>query len=216
MGRISGTTRQNVVALCRRRLAPACHGTRIDLDHPAVQRYLAEKAAAPPRADPMPLMPGRPAAVPRPPTDENAPKNIEDVTCFERYTLPELATLFPQRALHPEWMSMRRKQTQIRERELKNAELEAKLIPRDAVRAVMFAAIDHAHGRLAREAPKMLAAHVYKMARNAEPVEKTEEYVRATVSSLLQEIKDTAAFGLRVPPSGKGAPIERGRTRGLR
>lgn len=213
LARHAGCTRMAVTAACKERLAKACHGAKVDIDHASVRAWLKKRGRDLPA--PPPEEPAAPKSEPpaRPRAAQNgqirAPTGIEDIDGFEDLTLREIVARFGSMSVHSDWLDMRRKQTQIRERELKNHELEGKLIPREAVRVHVFGVIDGAFRRLLQDAPKTIARRVYAMAKAGESVDIAEALVRDTVSSLLQPVKDAAARVLRAPP---GSVVPRGGT----
>ena len=74
----------------------------------------------------------------------------------------------------------------IREKELRNWEVEGKLIPRDGVRTHVFGAVEGANRRLLRDAPKTIARRLYAMAKSGASVEEAEQVVREIVGSQLR------------------------------
>lgn len=226
LARHLGLTTNAVTVACRERIKDACVRNRVDIDHPLVAAWITKQARKrrhdqalgegpaaapePPDEPTLPLggapQPGEIVAAPRPRPAADVPpaqpQGIEDVEGFEDLTLREIVTRYGSMSVHSDWLDMRRKQTQIREREIKNYELEGKLIPRDAVRTHVFGAIDQTFRRLLQDFPKTMARRVYAMAKAGEPVEKAEDLARDALASQLKPMKEQAARALRSASSG--------------
>lgn len=220
LARLAGLSRMAITKVARTQLAGACVGPRIDLDHPSVLAYLAQKGVTPPPPlaepreplpDPTPPSPSEavpcppapalapplrlvppPSSRPPPPSDQDL-----DIEQFSDMTLREIAERFGTATAFKDWLDARRKQVAIREKELKNWENERRLIPRDAVRAHVFAAIDGANRRLLQDAACTIARRLYAMAKSGTAVEEAEQVVRDIIGSQLRPVKDTAARALR-------------------
>jgi hypothetical protein len=212
LARHAGCTSVAVTLACKGRLKDAVRGNRVDLDHPKVQAWLKKRGREAPAPPPSEVLPAQLAPAPGPRGAQTAPvrtpEGIEDIHGFEDLTLREIVARYGSMSVHSDWLDMRRKQTQIREREIKNHELEGKLIPREAVRVHVFGLIDGAFRRLLQDSPKTIARRVYAMARAGEPVEKAEELVRDSISSLLRPLKDGAARVLRAGSAPRGGTTE--------
>lgn len=209
LGRHLGVTTNAVTIACRERIADACVGQRVDIDHASVQAWIRKRRRGQSELDAEPSPGAQEALYTRPSADQNSvprtPDGIEDVHGFEHLTLREIVSRWGGMSVHSDWLDMRRKQTQIRERELKNYELEGKLIPREAVRVHVFGIIDGAFRRLLQDSPKTIARRVYAMAKAGEDVGKAEELVRDSMTSVLQPLKDSAVRALR---EARSAPRE--------
>lgn len=203
LARHAGCTAMAVTQACKVRLAKAVHGKRVDIDHPAVRAWLKKRGHELPEPAASEVVPA-PAALASGPRGAQmapvrTPEGIEDIHGFEDLTLREIVTRYGSMSVHSDWLDMRRKQVQIREREIKNFELEGRLIPREGVRVHVIGVIDGAFRRLLQDAPKTLARRIYAMAHAGESVEAAEELVRDTVTSLLRPVKEAAARVLRAP-----------------
>lgn len=206
LGRHLGLTTVAVTIACRSRIKDACVKNRVDLDHPLVVEWLRKRNRLTPEAPATEPQPASDALAARPRADVETvpamPNGIEDVHGFEDLTLREIVARYGTMSVHSDWLDMRRKQTQIREREIKNFELEGKLISREGVRVHVFGAIDQTFRRLLQDFPKTMARQVYAMAKAGEPVEKAEDLARDRLSSQLKPMKEQVARALRAQSGG--------------
>lgn len=211
LARIAGVSAMAITKVCRTKLADACVGQRVDVDHPSVLAYLASKGAAPPSvADSPPQPPPEPTKLrlvstpsttddpaPRAPPPVPAPDERVDIEQYADMTLRQIADLFGTVTAFKDWLDARKKQVAIREKELRNWEVEGKLIPRDAVRTHVFGAIDGATRRLLQDAAKTIARRLYAMAKSGSTIEEAEQVVREIIGSQLRPVKDVAVRTLR-------------------
>jgi hypothetical protein len=222
LARIAGISAMSVTRACRTRLADACIGLRLDLDHPVAAAYLAEKRGAPTtRAEPAhspppaPTPPSPPAPVPPvprvprvppvasaaapPPASPLLPNSWDrvEVEQYADWTLRQISDQFGTVTAFKDWLDARKKQVSVREKELKNWEAEGMLIPRDAVRTHVFGHIEGVNRRLLQDVPKTIARRVYALARSDTPVEDAERLVREILSSELRPMKERVARTLR-------------------
>jgi hypothetical protein len=205
LARIAKVSAMAITKICRTRLMEACIGPRVDLDHPSVLAYLASKDIAPPAALEAPVRAPLEPTAPRP-SSKSASGQREaleasdekiDVEQYADMTLRQIADLFGTVTAFKDWLDARKKQVAIREKELRNWELEGRLIPRDAVRTHVFGAIDGANRRLLQDAPKTITRRLYAMAKSGAAIEEAEQVVREIVGSQLRPVKDVAARALR-------------------
>jgi hypothetical protein len=211
LSRMAGVSDAAITKACRGKLAAACEDKRVDLDHPSVRSYLTSKGVKPP-----PLAGARrkdtvspPAPIPTRPTkadtqaeasspgSEDAPKGIEDIELYDHLTLKEIAERFGSMTAHADWLDMRKTQVAIRSQELKNGELEGKLIPREAVKTHVFGAIERANKQLLQDAARTITRRVLGMAKANGTAEEIETTVREIIGSHLAPVKETAARALR-------------------
>lgn len=219
LSRIAGVSDSAISKACLGQLKPACVGDRIDVDHPAVVKYLKKHGRRPPARPREPEEAPQEGQSDRPPQDEPAPseettprftritmvggegpQGIEDIERFADYTLRQIVNRFGSMTAHRDWLDMRKKQVDIREKELKNLETEGELIPREAVRVHVFGTLEELHKRLLHDVPKNLVRTIYGMAKSGTPVEEAEKDARDKISSLLRPVKDKAARSLRKKP----------------
>lgn len=141
--------------------------------------------------------PPPPAAAPRPsPPVPNVWDRV-DVEQYADWTLRQIADQFGTVIAFKDWLDARKKQVQIREKELRNSEIEGTLISREAVRTHLFSHIDETNRRLLQDVPKTIARRVYALARSDTPVEDAERLVREILSSELRPVKERVARTLR-------------------
>lgn len=224
--RLAGISDAAVSKLCKGRLAPACVGKRIDVDHPAARAHLAEKGKSAPapmgsppagavRSKPPPPLRPRPdksaaekAPKPttrRPPEPKVAPPEDEplqqvtkeDIERYAHLSLTALTKRFGTATAFRDWLTAHKAIEDIREKRLKNDEAEGRLIPREPVKVHIFGAIDAVLVRLLRDAPKTIARRLYALAKSEAPVEQAEATTREILSSLLKPVKANAARVLR-------------------
>jgi cell division protein FtsB len=212
--RMRGVSRQAVAQDCKGELSAACHDGMVDLDHEFAKKRLT-RAAAPtrtpaeatkggtgrpagrPRKD-APAEPAKkPAAAPTRIDLSTPPANIEDIEQYGDLTLRQISARFGSITAHGKWLDMRKTQVDIKEKELKNGELEGKLIPREFVKTHVFGAIERMNKQLLQDASKTIARRLYGMAKSGETLENAETVVRELLSSNLRPAKEAAARALR-------------------
>ena len=167
---------------------------------PRPPRSPTPPAAAPPPPDLPPPAPPPAVAPPPPPSSSSLLPNIWDRVDVEEYadwTLRQISDQFGTVTAFKDWLDARKKQVAIREKELRNSEIEGTLIPRDAVRTHVFGHIDGVNRRLLQDLPKTIARRVYALARSDTPVEDAERLVREILSSELRPLKERVARTLR-------------------
>lgn len=226
LARIAKVSPAAITKACKRQLAPACIDKRVDLDHPAVARYLKGKGASAPAptasskpekktaAKPTKLRPAPPSAAvpdrrprPRPARDADEIHDLvhraadvegdEDPEPFLDLTLAEIVERFGTKTGFKDWLVARKTIADIREKELKSDETEGRLIDRELVKTHVFGAIEAGNRRLLGDSPKTIARRLYALAKSGAPVEEAEAVVREIVSSQLKPVKTTAARVLR-------------------
>lgn len=205
-----------VTKWCKNAGAPACVGKRIDRDHPAAVAYAQTHGVKPTApAKPAKVSPPKPTAPPskkgakrRPdppppaPSDEPPPApaldiSEEEIERYERLPLATLKQLFGTAIAFKDWLDACKKIVDIKEKQLKNAETEGRLISRELVTTHVFGAIEASNRRLLGDAPKTIARRLYGMARGGSSLEEAEAVVREIVSSQLRTVKSTAIRNLR-------------------
>lgn len=202
LARLAGVSAAAVTKACKGQLAAACEGKRIDLEHEVVRRYLDGKGV---RSEVG--APALDAPTPATPEASSAPANryatsIEhldqsDIDGMEDLTLRDLTDRFGTVTAFKDWLDARKKLSDIREKDLKNAEAEGTLIQRSLVEHHVFGAIENANRQLLGDAPKTITRRLYAMAGSGAPLEEAERVVRDIVSSQLRPVKATAARVLR-------------------
>lgn len=224
--RLDGISAMTVTRYCRTRFADACIGSRLNLDHPTIAGYLADRAAISPRTAARPAPPPTPElesvaaptaepTAPQPPPPSPAdltplprpsspvrvdgldPTDRVDVEKYADWTLRQIADVFGTVTAFKDWLDARKKQVSIREKELKNWESEGLLISREAVRTHVFGHIEGVNRRLLQDVPITIVRRVYALARSDTPPEDAERLVREILGSELRPVKEKAARALR-------------------
>lgn len=175
-------------------------GSRVDLDHPDVQRYLAI-----PRLRPTPR-PETPAVAQPSPTpvrpvpalqDAHLDTRTDDIERYAHWTLEALVRKFGTATAFVDWLDARKRISDIREKDLKADEREGRLIQREYVRTHVFGHLEAASRRLLQDAPATIARRLYAAAKSGVSVEEAEQLVRELISSQLRPAKDAATKALR-------------------
>lgn len=219
LARIAGVSPAAITKACKASLSEGCVGKRVDLDHPVVVKYLRKKGVAPTsdtvsapavRSKPTKRRPRsakKPAGTKRPPKKKGSaraasPTDVPDVTdddieAYAHMSLDELVERFGTATAFKDWLDSRKTIEDIRQKTLKNNEIDGRLISRDLVRAHVFGAIESGNRRLLGDSPKTIARRLYALAKNGTPVEEAEAIVREIISSQLAPVKAQAARALR-------------------
>ena len=176
LARIAGVSPAAVTKACKTQLADACHGKRLDLDHPSVRQYLEKH--------------GVPLTVLRP---EGAP----DVGQLVSWTLGDIVDRFGTLQGFVDYVDVRKKIGETRKIELANDEKHRTLISRELVRTHVFGFIDATNRRLLNDTPRAIAMRLYAMAKAGAPKEDVEGLVRDQISSQLRALRDHASKILR-------------------
>lgn len=121
----------------------------------------------------------------------------EDIEEYAHLSLDQLKEMFGTARAFVDWLDARKKISEIREKDLRNAETQGRLIERELVRTHVFSAIEAGNRRLLGDSPKTIARRLYALAKSGAPVEEAEAVVREIVSSQLRPVRATAARVLR-------------------
>jgi hypothetical protein len=244
LARLAGVSAPAITKACKKQLAAACHRHRVDLDHPAVQEYLASKGrkgdlpgvqaksraasaagAQKSDSDRAPTSPGKtkgaasaaptnsararagatPVATEPPPKPESQQRSVRvvsrevesDVGAIADMTIREVVQKFGTVTAFKDWLMALKAIEGVREKNLRNAETEGRLISRDLVQTHVMGAIEACNKRLLRDAPKTIASRVFAVVRGGRTVEEGEQLVREAISKHLRPVKVTAARVLR-------------------
>jgi hypothetical protein len=201
--RKAGVSPAAVTKWCKNAGSAACVGARVDLEHDVARQYLTDHGVDPDEA----LTDAAEAAESDehdgPSTDED-PNSLR-ISCssdrdFDEYgdlTLRELIDKYGTVTGVSDWLDSMKKIVDIHEKNLKNAEREGQLIPRELVQVHVFGAIESANRRLLSDAAKTIAHELYPMARRGDPVEAAEKKVRELIGKIITPVKVTAARVLR-------------------
>lgn len=216
--RLCGVSPAAVTKACRGKLAPACKGDRIDVNHPAAKAYLAahkqkrpskdrvkpkarKPQSKPARAKTSSSKPGRKrrtsstAAAP----EDAAPPLNEDGLADEilDLTVREVAERWGTSRSYVDWLEAYQKQQRARDLWLKNEQAEGSLISRELVETHVFGAMEALSKRLLTDAVKTLAARLYSLAKSGAPLEQAETDARELVTKQLRPVKSRVVRVLR-------------------
>lgn len=213
LAKVSGAA---VTKACRKQLADAVVGDRINVDAASVVAYLAgkgkkppadlgkaEKAKAPQRAARAPTKPAKAAPEPKAKPPAPRPKKTapadetDDLAKYADMTLRQLVQQFGTDRAFKDWLDARIKIETAREKRLANDEADGRLISKDGVRAHVFAVIDACFRRLLQDAPRTLAAKLLSRAKANGTLEELEQAIRSEISSQLNAMKESVVRSLR-------------------
>lgn len=226
-----GVSKQAISKACGKQLAPACVSGSIDVDHEAARAYMAAKGvtlaamaspvSAPTRprkkgprkpttqTGPRRQSPKAPLAPPGPrpegaPSGDDAPApgSPEDLQELAAVLMP-LVERFGTDQAFKYWLDALKEIELIREKRLKNAETEGRLISRELIKTHIFGAIEAANKRLLADSPRSIATQVMTLTRAGASFEEAERVVREAIAAQLKPVKTTAARNLRRSPNGK-------------
>ena len=183
-------------------------GSRVDVDHPESKKYAKRHArgdqsgkkqgsATAPAPTSTPRKRAKAAGAPPRPQDVPLNVSLETIESYAHLSLDELIRIFSGAVAFKDWLDSRKKISDIREKDLKNAETEGRLISRELVRIHVFGAIEASNHRLLGDSPKTIARRLYGMARSGASIEEAEAVVREIVSAQLRAVKSAAAHTLR-------------------
>lgn len=211
LARLKGVSGAAITKACKKQLLEAClDNGRIDLDHPAVRKYLGDQGEAPPSAPaptPEPTQPPSrtkrertpPASPPRSPEPAASRDSSldEDGRPIEELTLREVAERFGTMTAFKDHLDALKKLVDIREKDLKNNETEGRLIERELVKTHVFGAIEAGNRRLLTDSPKTIARRLFALAKSGGTLEEAERTVREILGSTLDPVKASASRVLR-------------------
>lgn len=224
LARLAKVSKPAITKRCAKDLKAALVGDRIDLDHPLVTRFLADrgvKAPAPARARTAPKKTR--ASVARAPTaiadsDESAaaaptergpgdadsfdfgpgpPEELEEIADVLRPLLERFGTA---RALR-DWLLALKEIEIIRKTRLDNEDTEGLLIYRELMVTHVFGRIEATHRRLLGDVPKTLTSRVYALHAAGEPLEEAIKVVSGLLSDQLDPMKAAVARTLQCAPT---------------
>lgn len=201
--RKAGVSPAAVTKWCKNAGVEACLGSRVDLEHDAARQYLTDHGVDPDDVTTEADEGTESDSADRPEHDED-PNRLR-ISCasdadFDEYgdlTLRELIDRHGTVTGVGDWLDAMKKIVDIHEKNLKNAEREGQLIPRELVQVHVFGAIESANRRLLSDAAKTIAHELYPMARRGDPVEAAEKKVRELIGKIITPVKVTAARVLR-------------------
>lgn len=214
LARLAKVSRPALTKQCQKALAPACQGDRVDLDHPAVQSFLAShgvKSAPPDRAptkeskravvepraptaksEPAPSLRGkatraRREAEPIPPQPANAgtPEDLEELA----ETLRPLVARFGTERGFRDWLLGLKGIEDIDSKRLDTAIKRGAVYPRDFVHTHILGLINGAYLRMLGDTPKTLCREIFALAKTGRPLEEAERVTRKLIGKQLDSVK---------------------------
>ncbi len=189
---------------CKDVLAPACVGSRIDVDHAASVAYLKTLGRKPPalprfgavRSEPAPpVLPDRPRQDIRPPA-ATQPGSDDDLEGLAELLAP-LLDRFGTETAFKDFLTALKTIEEIRGKRLANEENEGRLIERELVSTHIFSALESFHKRLLTDMVTTITQRLYGAAKSGVPLEEAKQMVRDIISAQLKPVKTTAARVLR-------------------
>lgn len=189
LARMAGVSQTAITKQCKRTLAAALVGDRIDLDHPAVQAYLAAHG----RSDAAPPVTTKPTTrTARAPT--TGAKRARAGTAAPP---PPTTSPVDERRQELDGLEVANARARLRERELRNAEAEGRLIPKEPIRAHIFGAISTLYKRLLEDVPNTLASRLLSAGRSGATHEEGKAVVIEVLRGQLEAVKAVATETLR-------------------
>lgn len=183
LARMAGVSPAAITKACRKRLAPACHGRRLDLDHPVVREYLESKEL---------------------PTSAKAPfQDPADIRVLLDCRLREIVDWFGTLEGFADYVDVRKKIAETHKTELYNQRQAGELIERELVRTHVFGALEAMNLRLLTDTPKTVSRRLYALALSHAPLEEAEGFVRRNISQQLRVVKTQAINALQRRPPGE-------------
>jgi hypothetical protein len=208
---------------CRFRLAAACVGDLIELEHPAIESWLADqKAKGKKRKTPdetsrrelrakadakkhvgrpaakakggRTRRPGAASAKPEPAPALDGSGFAEEIM---ELTLREVAERFGTHRQYIHWLDAYAKREQARKSRLANEQTERSLIEREFVETHVFAIIDALFRRLLTDAARTISSRLSTMVKAGAPIEKCEREAREQISKQLRAIRTKVTKALQ-------------------
>lgn len=197
--RMAGVSPGAVTRASLKSLKAACHGDRINIDHPDAVSYLARhesrrtsgKKAKRGRTKRRSTRAKAPKTAPNPDASGHD-SSTEALTRYRHQTLEQLTDQFGTDRTFRDWLQALKKIEDIRKARLDNEETEGRLMRRELVRTHIFGAVERSNQRLLGDAPKTIAQRLYAAARSGQSLEEAERIVRAVVSTHLEEVQKAA------------------------
>ncbi|HET9954162.1 MAG TPA: hypothetical protein VFQ61_06650 [Polyangiaceae bacterium] len=188
----------------------ALHGAKapkhLDEDSAPAQSKASKRAQTKPAGQPTTAAPSKKQTA-APPQQSSDPvgkgpvrliyREVNDLNEIADMTLRQIGAAFGTVTGFRDWLEARRKLEELREKELRNAEADGKLISIKLVRTHVFGAIESGNRRLLTDSPKTITRRLYAAARSDVPMEEAEQMVREIISSQLKPVKETAVRVLR-------------------
>lgn len=122
--------------------------------------------------------------------DENELMELpEDIEAFKHYTLQELVERFGTDTAFSEWLSAMQKIEIIKEKTLKNAETEKRLVSRELIKIGIIEPVNVAHERMLTDGVQNIATRVKAMVEAGKTIEEIQDKVADTIASFIRPIK---------------------------
>lgn len=217
LAREAGISRAAIGKLCKSKpegkLYPAMDGKLIDLDHTLVVEYLKSKQSGKTSVGVKNTKSAKPTkSNSGKKTTTNSSDVTKDKTSDEKiqdkknshyskdkavqkvldWTLREVIKEFGTDIKFEMWAKAVKIISDTRWKDIKTAELEESLIPRDMVETHIFGAIENSHLRLLTDSPKTLARRIFALAKSGDTIQNAEILVRELLSIQLKDSKTTA------------------------
>jgi len=218
LARLAGVSPAAVSKACKKGLAEAVVGKRVDLDSPLVTEYLRKKGVdptslghfaatgpsgktsrSPSEDDPAEEAdsPGEPGPDDKPPPAPAPPASPESIEAIADLTVREVVERFGTDASLVNYVNALKVIEQTRWQRIKNEREEGRLIPKEYVKTHVLAVIDGANRGLLIDAPKTLARRLYAAAKADVPVEEAEQIAKEINGSHIRAVKDKCVRALR-------------------
>lgn len=226
LARRAKVSRPALTKQCKKALAPACDGDRIDLDHPAVQSFLKAHGV---EDKPPPVVsaraptktPKRAAWVPDEQTEVHDPPpkrrrkptraeieaeplppqpdgagSSEDLDELVRYLQP-LRARFGTERLFRDWLIGLKIAEDIDSKRLDTAIKRGAVYPRQFVHAHILGLINGFNLRLLGDTPKTLCRELYSLAKTGRPLEEAERISRQLLGKQLKSVKSRVEIAIQ-------------------
>lgn len=214
--RLAGVTPPRITHMIQRgQLSEAVVGKRIDRDHPDAVTYLISRGVDPMADVPTGLNPPPAATGVRPkapvykssePPKKRGPAGSpqrqrgvtkEEVDSFDHMTLRQLMQMFGTAPVFIDHLNALKRMEDVREKALKNDELDGQIVSRELVQVHVFGALQSLSRRLLGDFPKTVTQQLYALAKTGAPMEEAEKVVRDAVSSQIEPIKVNVSNALK-------------------
>lgn len=126
--------------------------------------------------------------------DDGTPEMVESLKAL---TLGEIERRYGGRPELEAWLKTIKLAEEVREKRLKNGELDGSLIPRDYVEKHIFGLIEEEHIRLLGETPRTLAQSIRTHGVAGITIEASELEVRQVIAKILNACRDKVRRNLR-------------------
>jgi len=186
---LAGVSPGHVTRLCKGRLSEAIEDRKINLTHPAVASYLAERNTS--AAAPTPKRPqGRRAKANLGDIDNDPLQRVpENIRAFADMSLRELAAMFGTDHGFIEWLNGLKRIEDIHEKRIKNAKAEGELVARDLIAEGVIGPIEQAHRKMLTDGAKNISRRVAAMAKAGSTESECEKYVHDQIGSFIRPVK---------------------------